>query len=234
MNIGYEKMKNFKAIYAAEGAYHKDPEGYKAWFLEDNYRAIADECSSNHTVIDLACGEGCLGEHLKVSELMGVDYSQEALDLNSKLYPGVYSKLILSDLRELSKLDLKLGSVDRAVCSLSLMYLIAEDLEACLRDTHVLLKDDGAFVFTYPTVSEFRKANPTAVELETAILEGLLKSAGFRIQYMKPFCPLIPKEAFDQSADSKTEKQAKEIYDQNKTKMTLENSYHFVCYASKH
>ena len=56
MNTGYEKMKNFKGKYATEGAYHLDLKGFKAWFHEDNCKVIANECQSDHHVIDLGCG----------------------------------------------------------------------------------------------------------------------------------------------------------------------------------
>ncbi len=231
MNATYEQLKDFNALYLNAGAYHKNAQGFKAWFLTDNYLAIASFCESTHTVLDLACGEGCLAAFLNVQRLVGVDHSPEALNLNRKLYPQAYEQLILADLRHLDSADLPEAHFDRVLCSLSLMYLIGNDLESALHGIYRVLKPGGSFVFTYPSVSRLRPANPSAAELSAAALKTHLQTAGFKSIAMTPFCPLLPQALYDQSMRADTQAHAKKAYEEGKRHMTLDHCYHFVCHA---
>ncbi len=229
----YARFKDFKTIYKTQGAYHYHSNGFKLWFLKDNYQAIADECNKSDSVMDLACGEGCLGSYLDVSHLEGVDYSEEALNLNRQLYPGVYDKLHLGDLRYLDKLSIPLESFTVAACSLSLMYLTPEDLDKCLHDIYGLLKSKGIFVCTYPTVGPNRKGSTEALEIEPHVLTQHMSKAGFSLEELKPFCPLVPKEVVDAGELEETRDEAFAEYQRAKETMTLETSYHFICKVRK-
>jgi len=231
--LTYTKLKDFKIIFQKQGAYHVSPRGFKGWFLRDNYRAIAEECNPNDVVLDIGCGEGCLGEYLEVKKLIGVDYSQVALDLCQQLYPGVYDDLLLGDLRRLEALSLPKESFSLIICSLSLMYLIGSDLTKCLKQTYRLLKPKGYFVFTYPTVGPLRKGNEEAAELQPHVLQEEIKKAGFTIEKIKPIVPLISEETVKNSFFKGKAKKAFKQYLRTKKRMTLESSYHFLGKARK-
>jgi SAM-dependent methyltransferase len=224
----YATMKDFRRIYEQEGAYHQRATGFRGWFLEDNYRALAAECGPADRVLDLACGEGCLAPHVPGRTLVGVDYSEVALQLNRELHPGVYAELIVGDLRRLDALPLGRGSFDTAVCSLSLMYLVGEDLRGCLRAVRALLRPGGAFAFTYPAVHALRPANDTAAELTPATLRALLAQAGFVEERAVPFCPLVPREVVARSEDPAQVVAARAVYEAARRGMTLDNCYHWL------
>jgi SAM-dependent methyltransferase len=158
----YGSMKDFRRLYCTEGPYHRRAVGFRSWFLRDNYAALAAETRATDEVLDLGCGEGCLGELLQVRRLVGVDHSEQALALNRQLFPGVYHDLLLADLRDLEQLPLPRPGFDVVVCSLTLMYVARRDLDGCLAQIRRLLRAGGQFVFSYPTVSRYRAANPTA------------------------------------------------------------------------
>lgn len=229
----YEKMKDFKAIYRTEGAYHAQASGFRAWFLRDNYAAIAEECGKDDAVLDLACGEGCLGPYLDVKWLVGMDYSEEALRLNRELYPDVYDELVLGDLRVLGELNLPRSSFDVVTCSLSLMYLVGQDLDQCLREVWRFLLPGGCFVCTYPTVGPYRKGSPEAAELPAEELVERLRQAGFVLEKMGPICPLVSRRVVEQSESRESEAAAYREYLSARECMTLETSYHFLCRARK-
>lgn len=233
MIVGYERVKNFENLYEREGAYHHEAYGFRSWFLRDNYEAIAKECSRSEVVLDLACGEGCLGPYLRVKWLAGVDYSQKALDLNRRLHPGVYDELHWGDMRRLKELKLSHRFFDTVVCSLSLMYLIQKDLIRCLRELHERLALGGSFVFTYPTLSPNRAGNPEACELHPEELARELIRAGLEIQRQVPICPWISQEDVKRSESEETRWQTFETYQRAKRRMTLQTSYHFLCRAVK-
>lgn len=233
MSIDYHRIKDFKAIYEKEGAYHHHARGFRSWFLRDNYTAIARECRKDDTVLDLACGEGCLGPYLDVKWLVGVDYSEEALRLNRELHPNVYDELRLGDLRSLAKMDLPRSFFNVVVCSLSLMYLVEEDLKRCVREVHDFLLRGGYFVCTYPTVGPYRKGCLEAAELPPEDLIERLLEVGFKFEKAVPICPLVPKNVVETSEAAETEEIAYREYLVAKKRMTLETSYHFLCKVRK-
>jgi SAM-dependent methyltransferase len=179
-------------------------------------------------VLDLACGEGCLAPHLPGRTLVGVDYSEVALELNRRLYPGGYAELLVGDLRRLDALPLRPGSFDTALCSLSLMYLVGDDLVRCLAAVRALLRPGGAFAFTYPAVHALRPANDTAAELPPETLRALLAQQGFAEARAVPFCPLVPREVVAQSAELATADAARRAYEAARAGMSLDNCYHWL------
>jgi SAM-dependent methyltransferase len=235
MDSGYASFKDFRAIYRNAGPYHLRATGFKAWFLEDNYRAIADAARGARRVLDLACGEGCLASYLQDVELVGVDYSTDALRLADSHFPGRYGQLLQGDLRQIDRLALPPGSFDAVVCSLSFMYLVPDDLPACLAHVHQLLAPDGWLIATYPTVSQRRRPSPEAAELTPDALSATLSASGFSVVRLTPFCPLIGADvvAASDSADAATVVAARQQYQDARRQMTLDSSYHFLCVARR-
>ena len=90
----YTDLKDFDRLYREQGAYHAKANGYKKWFLTDNYRSISAECKNARTVLDLACGDGVLGPHLSCDYLAGVDHSATALELNHQLSSLMYKSVL--------------------------------------------------------------------------------------------------------------------------------------------
>lgn len=156
MTKKYKNFKNFQEIYKNAGSYHMSADGFKKWFLEDNYQAISSECKKADKVLDLACGEGYLGKFINYNYLAGIDNSPEAIALNQKIFPGLYDHLYLGDLRFLEKITLEEKSYDYIICSLSLMYILRQDLNKVLKGVNNLLADAGSFIITYPTVNIHR------------------------------------------------------------------------------
>jgi SAM-dependent methyltransferase len=222
------KMKDFRAIYRTDGPYHHTARGFRSWFLQDNYNAIAAECREHDRVLDLACGEGCLGRHLNVAWLAGVDYSADALRLNRELHPRTYDQLLLGDLRSLDTVGFELGSFSIVVCSLSLMYLFADELAKCLRDVHGLLSSGGSFVCTYPTVGPHRAGSIEAAELRPDELNQQLRGAGFTSKHVTPICSFVSQDVVERSTVPGTEAVAHQAYLDAKREMFMETSYHFL------
>ena len=224
MARSYGEMKDFRAIYRRQGAYHAGAEGFDGWFLRDNYAALAAACQPHHRVLDLACGEGCLGARLEVAHLAGVDYSEQALRLCAELHPGRYHELAPGDLRHLDRLDLPRRSFHRVLCSLSLMYLLPDDLDPALTQIRRFLVEGGLFAFTYPTVSAARPPNPTAAELAPDELTARLATAGFSDVQVEPLCPLVPGTVVEQSHRPAEREAARREYQARRQAMTLDNS----------
>jgi SAM-dependent methyltransferase len=232
---GYDQLKDFRRLYREQGAYHQTARGFRAWFLEDNYRAIASRCGADDLVLDLACGEGCLAPYLRARRLAGIDYSPEALDLCRRLHPGAYAELYLGDLRRLEDVPIAGSSLTVVACSLSLMYLLGEDFDRCLRVLHGWLAPGGRLVTTYPTVSERRAPSPEAAELSPDQLAARVTAAGYLVEEMVPFCPLLPRGVVEASmAPAEAEvATARAAYEEARAEMTLLGSYHFLCQATR-
>jgi SAM-dependent methyltransferase len=224
----YRSMKDFGRIYSTEGAYHQQATGFKAWFLSDNYQAIAQQARPDDEVLDLGCGEGCLGEQLEVKRLVGVDNSEHALELCRELYPGVYHDLLRGDLRSLDELQLPRPGFDLVTCSLTLMYVAQPDLPRCLTEVRRLLRPGGRFVFSYPTVSQYREANPTADELPADQLRWLLQQAGFCEVSMQPLAPLLGPELVRKAGNPRRAEDVRRAYQQARKSMSLERCYHWL------
>src|SRR5262245_12286287 len=167
-------MKDFHALYRTQGPYHHTATGFRSWFLRDNYMAIGRHCRPSDSVLDLACGEGCLGAHLDVARLAGVDYSPDALDFNRQLHPGVYNRLHLGDMRALEAVRFGPDRFSVVVCSLSLMYLGPDELVRCVTHVRELLDPGGSFICTYPTAGAQRPASDHAIELTPEELDRRL------------------------------------------------------------
>ncbi len=226
-------MKDFKRVYLQEGAYHHAADGFRAWFLRDNYTAIKRHCAGRKRMLDLGCGEGCLADHVTDAEMDGVDYSDRALALNRELFPGRYRRLFRGDLGSLGDLGLAADSYDCIVCSLTLMYLDGPNLGRCLDQTIRLLTQGGIFVVTYPTVGPHRQGSPDAAELPPAALKKALEDAGYQICAMEPTCPFLPAAVVEQSKSEETRESARAQYVACAAQMKLENSYHFLLVGRK-
>jgi SAM-dependent methyltransferase len=226
-------MKDFESIYRKDGAYHHTVEGFRGWFLQNNYAAIAHHCVGRKRILDLGCGEGCLASYITNSELDGVDFSDRAIELNRELFPSRYRRLFQSDLAVLDNLRLDTEYYDCIVCSLTLMYLEGADLDRCLTETWRLLSKGGIFVITYPTVGPHRQGAVDAVELSPAALKAMLERARYRITAMEPLCPFLSSSVVEQSKNKDTREAARAQYLAAAAKMTIENSYHFIIVSEK-
>ena len=226
-------MKDFNRVYLEDGAYHHKADGFRAWFLADNYLAIKRQCVGRKRILDLGCGEGCLAGFVTDAEIDGVDYSDRALALNRELFPGRYQRLFRAELASLGDLGLTAGSYDCIVCSLTLMYLDGRNLRHCLDETLRLLAKGGIFVVTYPTVGPHRQGSSDAVEIPPAALKTVLEDVGYRICTMEPSCPFLPASVVEQSQNEKTCKSARAKYVAAAAQMKLETSYHFLIVGQK-
>lgn len=229
----YKNLKKFQEIYKNIGPYHYSADGFKKWFLEDNYRAIAKECEKANRVLDLACGEGRLGKFITCNYLAGIDNSKEAIVLNRKFYPDLYDDLYVGDMRFLKRIPLKEKVYDYIICSLSLMYILRQDLDKVLKDVNNLLANSGSFIITYPTVSIHRQPSPEADELKPNQLQKKLIKVGFKVRKIYPICPLLPEELVELANQPQQREAIYQEYLERKKNMSLENSYHFLCRAEK-
>jgi SAM-dependent methyltransferase len=225
-------MKEFRTIYENKGAYHRAASGFDRWFLDDNYQAIARHCVGDR-ILDLGCGEGCLADYIDTKGIVGIDYSDVAIRLCRETTGDRYGDLYTADLAGIGQLGLAPASFDTVVCSLTLMYLRADGLAACLATVRDVLVPDGRFVITYPTVSSRRAPNPEAAELTPDALCAALESAGLSVKLVEPFCALVPKDVVERSRDPATHDQARADYDAAKRGMGMENSYHYLVECRK-
>lgn len=226
-------MKDFNLVYLQDGAYHHRADGFRAWFLHDNYAAIGRHCMGRKRILDLGCGEGCLAAYVPDADIDGIDYSNRALALNRQLFPGRYQHLFQADLASIDNLNLAAGSYDCVASSLTLMYLEGAGLDRCLVETMRVLSDDGIFIVTYPTTGPHRQGSPDAVELAPQTLQAALERAGYRIFITEPICPFLPAPVVEQSKNNKTQSAARAQYLAAAATMTVENSYHFLMVGKK-
>jgi len=223
----YEHIKRFEDIYQKKGPYHELAAGFTYWFLQDNYRTIAQYCKKSDIVLDLACGEGCLSRHLDVQKLVGLDHSPKAMELNAELYPGVYDDLFLSDMRTLGAIKFPVDSFSVVICSLSLMYLIGEDVDNCLQNVYNLLNGNDRFLITYPAQNEYRKASSEADELEFDELKRKLQMRKFEVNRVIPICPVMSKELVEVSESLEHDGSVYREYEEKKKMMNMDNCYHY-------
>ncbi len=74
-------MKDFEAIYRAEGRYHHQRTGFPAWWSHENYRILAGWIEAGERVLDLACGDGGLWPYVQTAEIVGTDLAPTGLTL---------------------------------------------------------------------------------------------------------------------------------------------------------
>ncbi len=97
-------------------------------------------------VLDLGCGTGLVGEHLKkefsVTRLVGVDFSEKMLEkcIEKKIYEETHNK----DLR----LFLQHNSTDYHLILASDVFIYLGDLAATLRQAYTRLQPGGYLVFS--------------------------------------------------------------------------------------
>ena len=144
----YIEKKDFREEYRKKDDYHYQLSGFSDWFIRWNYRLLIKYLGEARRgrVLDLACGDGLLEFIYPSLNIVGADYSLDALMTARKknahgasMYTGVDMKL----------LPFAAGAFDGAICSLSLQYLDREGLLECLSEVKRVLKHNGRFIFSY-------------------------------------------------------------------------------------
>lgn len=103
------------------------------------------------TVVDLGCGCGALIKALIEAsgevKIIGIDYAPNALDMVSELTPHLGNgrvKLINHDLRK--GIPLSDESQTKMVSNWGIAYMLPDDLQANLHETHRVLEPEGKFI----------------------------------------------------------------------------------------
>ncbi|MFT8888362.1 MAG: class I SAM-dependent methyltransferase [Ethanoligenens sp.] len=110
------------------------------------------------TVLDLACGTGCLSAALarRGCEVVGVDASEQMLALAAEKAEGLPKGRLLFLWQEMGELDLY-GTVNAAVCTLDGInhLLTEEDVRQAFERVSLFLEPGGVFVFDVNTPYKF-------------------------------------------------------------------------------
>jgi SAM-dependent methyltransferase len=228
-----ERVKDFEAIYRDRGAYHIHRRGFDSWFLDENYRKIAEFCRDNASVLDLGCGEGRMVDYINVKYIDGVDYSSTGLELNRKIYGGRYRKLAQGDLKDLGSLGFAKASYENVVCSLTLHCLDKQDLSLCLSAVRELMTEDGTFIATYPNRAALKPPISPLLAMSVDDLRSAFEDAKFTIRQLVPICPFVSAEVVKESQLDELSERAKQAFVVAKSQMTIENCYHFLLAANK-
>ncbi len=230
-NYSYAKLKDFQKEYSENGAYHFNAKGFKSWWLTDNYKMLASFTSGEETILDVACGEGCLAGYLEsANRLYGLDMSEAAIDFMPDQYRSKYKKLCVGNMLHLDRFFSIKDEIDTIICSLSLMYLLPADVNLYLKKISQLLMPGGKFIFSYPNVFPgVRDANPEAAELTWTELDQALASNGFIIKERLGISGFIPKKYLEQS-ENDTDNRIFNLYLEEREKVihNPDFSYHYI------
>jgi predicted TPR repeat methyltransferase len=115
--------------------------------LSASIRKILKGRCSNLNIVDLGCGTGLIGDHIKdiANKLVGVDISEKMLHVASA--KNIYDELITDDIEiALSKMD---RQFDLVVAADVFVYL--GELSALFRQVARVLKIGGVFAFSVET-----------------------------------------------------------------------------------
>jgi hypothetical protein len=115
------------------------------------------------------------------------------------------------------------------------MYLLEEDLRACLRQVRRLLKPEGFFEVSYPGVHAQRGPNPTAAEIPYHRLTRLVEEEGFRVDQAVGICKVLPQATVAESLIPERSSFAREVYDRMRAAAHEDpaKSYHFVSHLAR-
>ncbi len=183
-------MKDFEAIYQAEGGYHHTLKGFPLWWTRENYRILSGWVEMGSRVLDLACGDGAFWPYVPDAEIFGTDIAATGLRIARS---AGRNSLVRSDMRAI---PFKTGSFDAVACSLSLQYLSPADVRECLSEAARVLKERGRFLFSYPNVRAGASPDPSHAAVPRERLSELLAGAGFRRIAVRPISPRLPKRLF--------------------------------------
>jgi SAM-dependent methyltransferase len=200
------EIKDFSREYASKGAYHHQLSGFKARWIEHNYRLLADKVTGK--VLDIACGDGRLADFIGASsEIDGFDIVPQAIELTKKKsrYRGLWVGHIEDPKNYLR------DSYDYFICSLSLQYLTKGDLKKHFLMMKDILSLKGEYRFTYPN---------TKPEYAPALLTKDLKTIFSEVT-------AVPVTSFVSGADTMDDRTLEKAFI-DAQRGPLEASYHYM------
>ncbi len=125
---------------------------YAEWIPGDINRvnAIVKLAGKNHSILDLGCGTGYIGEKIiaKGNKVYGIDYSSGAVKRARKA--GLIARQ--GDLIK-GKLPYKTKMFDGVIMGEVIEHVI--DTDAFLREASRVLKDNGYLIITTPNIASF-------------------------------------------------------------------------------
>ncbi|MCR6631117.1 MAG: class I SAM-dependent methyltransferase [Magnetospirillum sp.] len=161
-----------------------------AWHLIDAglLRATAEARIgwSGRDVLDLGCGSGLMGLHLReVHSLVGVAFDPVMLDAARPF--GLYAELHQHDAR----VDRQFGEFDLVLSAGVFQYLDADEYGQAFRFAHMNLRSGGYLAFEAPACSEALREvtfNTTSHSLSDSVVAARAEAAGLTLVEAK----LIP------------------------------------------
>jgi len=180
------ELKDFNKIYEKEGIYQMKFRHYRRWWRERNWRMLAECVEEGDIVLDLASGPGVLGDYIiaKGGHPTGIDASARAVELSDAFAEKVCWG-------EMTKIPFRNNAFTLVLCSLSLHYLLPDELCLCLDEVKRVLWGKGRFAFSYPNMA-LKPPTSDAMELEWEILETILRKSGFVVDSRKGISPFFP------------------------------------------
>ena len=176
------EVKDFEQEYQERGSYHKSATGFSQWFLDTNYKLLAEGITADHKVLDLACGDGAFSKYLPTENIVGIDNAPTAIKLAQEA--GIKGEYKVMDMTQLTFED---NTFDAVTCSLTLFYFGQEMLGKVLQEIKRVLKPQGKFHFSYKNLEHLKiqahiaKMDKTMQSLSFPELEATLKEHGFTI-----------------------------------------------------
>lgn len=179
-------MKDFEAIYRAEGRYHHQLAGFPLWWTRENYRILSGWIETGERMLDLACGDGGFWPYIQAAKIIGTDHAPTGLKLARE---ASRNSVVRADM---TAVPFKTGSFDAVACSLSLQYLSPDKLGECLSEVVRVLRENGRFLFSYPNIRRGHPADPAHAAIPRESLEEQLGRAGFRRLGIRSISPRLP------------------------------------------
>ena len=108
--------------------------------------SLIDKNLENKVILDLGCGYGENTNFLlnrKASRVVGVDISQNMIDLANKFNKKDNTEYLCMDMQDIDKINFKF---DLIISSLAIHYV--KDYELLIKKIYNLLNDNGVFIFS--------------------------------------------------------------------------------------
>jgi ubiquinone/menaquinone biosynthesis C-methylase UbiE len=226
MPLKVEK-KDFEKEYQDKGAYHHDQEGFKKFFLDVNYKLLAEPIKPTDKVLDVACGDGAFSDYLPTDDITGIDNAPTAIKYAKELQKK--GKYIVMDMENL---EFEPNTFDAITCSLSLFYFDESNIDKVLQEIKKVLKPNGKFIFSYknldhPKIQEYiTKLDSTMESFSLGELKEILARNGFEIEKIVGTNLML-------DLSEVPEEKLPEIYELSRkiAYYLPKESYHFVVYS---
>ena len=147
ITLTYPRTKN---ICGAEGKYFDEEVIRKGEYMKyrlTEYENILKKFVFSGKILEVGCGTGAFGKHIKSTEVIGIDISRECLKIAKN-----YEKVVLCDIRK--GLPFPDRSFNRIFCA-EVLHHVYLDIHKILEEFDRILKENGEIFIVEPNGAGF-------------------------------------------------------------------------------